>query len=371
VIEVFLAGEGTTELGGWAHEKPHRAATPDVGVLEGLLRRVAPSGWAIRDAIVWRSIRKYQAGRHDPETRNVLGAALAAHERGAQVLVFSRDRDGDEERARRVHAGIEEAREVFSGSVVGGVAVEAIEAWTLSVHGVRRAHEHRRPKDVFAERGIPSDHRSQALLIENAVLDDVDAPSLKAWLDAARVALAPGHAEDAPVFLIGFMATGKTTIGGMLAKKLGWSFVDLDQEISKAAGKTIPELFSTEGEPAFRRREAEAVVAVSGRRQTVVATGGGAACRPDNLERMLAFGKVVWLTVSAEEAVRRTRGGKGRPLLEGQVDPVATAAALLAEREPYYSRAHRSVDTTGRSLQDIVQDIMSWLRPIAQPGRPA
>src|SRR4051812_17978196 len=112
----------------------------------------------------------------------------------------------------------------------------------------------------------------------------------------------PPAADDAPIFLIGFMASGKTTVGRLLAERLGWAFVDLDEVIEVAAGKTVAEIFAAEGEAGFRRRETEALREVVQRRKTVVATGSGAPCREENISAMLAGGRVYWLDVTAEKA---------------------------------------------------------------------
>jgi shikimate kinase len=165
---------------------------------------------------------------------------------------------------------------------------------------------------------------------------------------------------DAPIFLVGFMATGKTTVGRIVAARLGWRLVDLDEVIVHDAGESVPRIFESEGEAGFRVREARALETVSHERKLVVATGGGAACREDNLRTMLAAGRVVALAITPEEAVRRARGGAGRPLLSG-TDPVATATALLAARAPFYARAHLSVDTVGRLPQDVAHDVLAWV----------
>jgi shikimate kinase len=169
---------------------------------------------------------------------------------------------------------------------------------------------------------------------------------------------------DAPLFLVGFMATGKTTVGRILAARLGWRLVDLDEVIARDAGETVSRIFETEGEAGFRAREAQALEAVSRERAVVVATGGGAACREENLRTMLDAGRVVALAITPEEAVRRARGGAGRPLLAGP-DPVGTAAALLEARAPYYARAHLSVDTVGRLPQDVARDVLAWVEQAA------
>ena len=171
---------------------------------------------------------------------------------------------------------------------------------------------------------------------------------------------------DAPIFLVGFMATGKTTVGRILAARLGWRLVDLDEVIVREAGQSVPRIFETEGEAGFRAREAQALGQVARERKIVVATGGGAACHEENLRAMLAAGRVVALAITPEEAVRRARGGAGRPLLSGP-DPVGAATALLEARAPFYARAHLSVDTVERPPQDVALEVLAWLtRPEAK-----
>jgi shikimate kinase len=164
--------------------------------------------------------------------------------------------------------------------------------------------------------------------------------------------------SDGPIFLVGFMASGKTTVGRLLAGRLGWAFADLDDLVVAAAGMTVAQVFAAEGEAGFRRRESDAVRVAAARSRTVVATGGGAACREENLAVMLAAGRVVALAVSAEEAVRRAGTSSGRPLLDGKADPVAAARELLAARRAFYERAHLRVETDGR-IPDAVADLVS------------
>ena len=179
------------------------------------------------------------------------------------------------------------------------------------------------------------------------------------------------HARRAerPLFLIGFMASGKSTVGRLIAARRGWSFHDLDQIIVAAAGRSVAQLFAdpAEGEAGFRRREAEAVRAAAGLRGAVIATGGGAACIEDNLALMLAAGRVVTLSVSPEEAVRRAGSDDSRPLLANQPDRRGAAAALLAARAPFYERAHHHIDTMGKPPEAIAEEVMRLLD--AEPPR--
>lgn len=171
----------------------------------------------------------------------------------------------------------------------------------------------------------------------------------------------PSPAGQAPIFLIGFPGSGKTTVGKLLAARLGRVFEDLDDLIVRAAGIPIAEIFAREGEAGFRRLETEVLRAAAAGQGTVVATGGGAACREENLALMLASGRVVALEVSAAEAVRRTGRRSGRPLLDGSADPLAAATELLARRQAFYARAHQRVDTAGRTPEEAAQSVADGL----------
>lgn len=167
--------------------------------------------------------------------------------------------------------------------------------------------------------------------------------------------------DAAPIFLVGFMGSGKTTVGRILAARLGWAFVDLDALIVAAAGVSVPEIFVRDGEVGFRRREAAAVREAASMRHTVVATGGGAACREENLATMLGTGRVVALAVSAEEAVRRAGRTSGRPLLDESANPLEAARGLLRARDPFYARAHVRIETDGRTPEDIAEAALTSL----------
>jgi shikimate kinase len=155
-----------------------------------------------------------------------------------------------------------------------------------------------------------------------------------------------GHAPAwTRVVLVGFMGSGKTNVGRLLARRLGWRFVDLDEEVEAATGRTVEEIFRERGEAAFRELEATAGTAALARDRTVLAPGGGWSLAPGRLEALPAGSLSVWLKVSAETAVRRaTTLGRVRPLLAG-ADPVDRARALIGEREPVYARAHLHLDT--------------------------
>ena len=154
----------------------------------------------------------------------------------------------------------------------------------------------------------------------------------------------------APLFLIGFMAAGKTSVGRALAKATGRRFVDVDDVIAEA-GEPVADLVARD-EGDFRRLESAALARVidDAADGPIVATGGGCATFGDNLARMRAAGLVIALGVDVAEAQARAAGGPPRPLL-------ADAAALAGRRAPVYRRAHAVVDTTGKTLDEVVRDV--------------
>lgn len=165
--------------------------------------------------------------------------------------------------------------------------------------------------------------------------------------------------EPSPIYLIGFMATGKTTVGRLVAEKLGRAFVDLDERIEAAAGKSIPEIFKAEGEIGFRRLEAAAVQAVALDVDQVIACGGGAPCFGDNLARMRATGVVVALRASIDEILRRAGAEPGtRPLLDAPEGARAVAERLFRERQAVYESADVVVDSDGRDAAVIADEVV-------------
>lgn len=160
------------------------------------------------------------------------------------------------------------------------------------------------------------------------------------------------------IYLTGFMGSGKSTVGPILANVLGASFLDLDAEIAAVAGRRIAQLFDDEGEAAFRRREREALEATAARSETVVATGGGALVQPGAMAWAKRHGTVVYLRVPADAlAARLAHARVVRPLMLGpdgqRLDEAGIAAkvqAILAEREPIYETAHVVVEPDPRGV---------------------
>ncbi len=171
-----------------------------------------------------------------------------------------------------------------------------------------------------------------------------------------------GAGPGRPIALVGLMGVGKTVVGRLLGERLGRPFVDTDRVISRAAGRSITELFRIEGEPMFRERERALIAELPSYSGHVLALGGGMFVGEENVRRIHATATVVWLRARlATLASRLTPAACAeRPLLSG-ADAMATLAALHAERAPWYARAHHAVDTDGREPEGVVDLIMAAL----------
>ncbi len=160
------------------------------------------------------------------------------------------------------------------------------------------------------------------------------------------------------VILIGFMCSGKSTVGRLLADELGWELIDFDETIEREQKRSIAEIFRSDGEDAFRRLEADLTKRIENRSRVVLAPGGGWMTQPELLEHVAPRSLTVWLRVSPKTVLERHEGQKGtlRPLL-AVMDPLEEVGRLLAAREPYYERADVAIDTEGRDAEDIANEI--------------
>lgn len=176
--------------------------------------------------------------------------------------------------------------------------------------------------------------------------------------------------QSGNLILIGMMGSGKTTMGRMLAKHLGKTFVDSDEEIQHRTGVTITHIFDVEGEAGFRQREASVVADLVNRDNLVLATGGGAVLLEQNRTAMLNNGIVIYLKASVHDLWQRTKNDRTRPLLQTD-DPHAKIAELHALRDPLYQQAADLVVLSGRhsvqaQMQQIADEIEALRKRTAQ-----
>jgi len=164
------------------------------------------------------------------------------------------------------------------------------------------------------------------------------------------------------IVFVGPMGAGKTTIGKILAKELGFQFFDSDKEIEKRTGANIPWIFDVEGESGFRTRESAVIKELSGLTNVVLATGGGAMMRPENRDSVTKKGFVIYLNTSVDQQFHRTHKDKNRPLLQGDKDAFLVLSELYELRDPIYrSVADLVIETDKKALKNIVKDIVQVL----------
>jgi shikimate kinase len=175
-------------------------------------------------------------------------------------------------------------------------------------------------------------------------------------LDAARRRRRPSR-----IYLVGFMASGKTSVGRRLAQRLAVPFVDLDEEIERVSGRTIRALFEESGEPAFREREAEFLAATDALPAAVVATGGGAFAQEGNRRRIARLGTSVLLDASLETVRARLSGKTDRPLFQ----TVEQLERLFAQRAPFYRMADVRVGLSGtETVEDAADRVLMALEDL-------
>jgi shikimate kinase len=175
------------------------------------------------------------------------------------------------------------------------------------------------------------------------------------------VPTAPSKRASGNIVLVGMMGAGKTTVGRCLARQLGKTFIDSDDEIQKRTGVSIPHIFEVEGEAGFRKRESAVIHDLMLRDDLILATGGGAVLAAENRQQMRQHGVVVYLKGSVHELWQRTRHDRNRPLLQ-TADPRAKLQALLIQRDPLYIEvADLIIHTSRQGVQTLVSDLIKKL----------
>ncbi|AGB40501.1 shikimate kinase [Halobacteroides halobius DSM 5150] len=160
------------------------------------------------------------------------------------------------------------------------------------------------------------------------------------------------------IALIGFMGTGKTTVGKKLASRLNYKFVDLDQEIVAEDGREICEIFAQAGEDYFRDLETRVTAKIAQKDKQVIATGGGVVLREENIKNLKKNGFLVLLQATPEEILERTKSDDDRPLLDVE-EPLAKIKKMLEERAEKYNCTPYQINTTGLTINEVVAEIIN------------
>ena len=168
--------------------------------------------------------------------------------------------------------------------------------------------------------------------------------------------------------LIGFMGTGKTSVGRHVAEHLGFDFLDTDELIQSHTGRTIADIFAKDGEPAFRELERKVVQELSTREKTLISTGGGLPTNAENLDALKSFALVICLWASPEKIWERVKNQSHRPLLH-DADPQQKIRELLAAREPFYRQADVLINTDLRSVREAAQQVALQFKLATRPRR--
>jgi XRE family aerobic/anaerobic benzoate catabolism transcriptional regulator len=184
---------------------------------------------------------------------------------------------------------------------------------------------------------------------------------------AGGTASAPRRASFSGIALIGLRGAGKTTLGRMLAKKIGWSFVELNKEIEAQNGLSVAEIIALYGQEGFRRMEQAALTQLLARKELMVlATGGGIVSEPLTFDLILSSFYTIWLKAEPEEHMARVRRqGDLRPMADDR-SAMAELRNILVSREPLYARASAVVDTAGLSVDAAAARLIDQVRPVLQ-----
>lgn len=163
------------------------------------------------------------------------------------------------------------------------------------------------------------------------------------------------------IALIGFMGTGKSTVGRLVAEQLRFELLDTDALIEQRSGKKITEIFAQNGEATFRDLETQLVEELSPRTRLVIATGGGLPTNPANLASLKTHALVICLWAAPEHIFERVRDQSHRPLLH-DADPLGKIRALLAAREPFYKQGDVLLNSDLRSAREVAQQVIAHFR---------
>ena len=159
------------------------------------------------------------------------------------------------------------------------------------------------------------------------------------------------------IVLTGFMGSGKTAVGRQLSRLLNMKLVDVDTEIERAQGMTINEIFKNFGEPRFREIETEMIKKLSGKKDIIISTGGGAVLKQENMDALRENGIIFCLMAEPETILKRTSHDSNRPLLHVE-NAFKRIKELLDFRKPFYEKADIMIDTEGKTPLQIAEEII-------------
>jgi shikimate kinase len=162
------------------------------------------------------------------------------------------------------------------------------------------------------------------------------------------------------IYLVGFMGTGKSSVGLHLSREIKAEFIDLDKFIEEKENRTIPEIFKEKGEPYFRGLEKRFLRDAANRKNQIIACGGGIVLNPDNIKLMKTNGTMVCLSATPDVIMERTRKSNHRPLLNVP-DPQEAIRALLADRQKLYAQADITIDTSEISIKEVAARVLNSL----------
>lgn len=163
--------------------------------------------------------------------------------------------------------------------------------------------------------------------------------------------------QHSNIILVGFMGTGKSSAGRLIAERLSMDFIDMDDEIVRREGCSIPDIFRDRGEPAFRELERALVIELANRINLVISTGGGIVLNPENIRDFSRTGSVFCLMAKPETILRRVEHDQNRPLLQGG-DKLTKISELLARRLPLYQAIPLQIDTEGHKPADTADAVI-------------
>ncbi len=165
---------------------------------------------------------------------------------------------------------------------------------------------------------------------------------------------------SANIVLVGFMGTGKSAVGRVIAQKLEFHFIDTDDVIEQTSKAKISDIFAEHGEDYFRDLESQAVKSVALMKNQVIATGGGVVLRSSNIDLLRTGGPIFCLNATPKAIWDRVRSSRSRPLLRGP-EPLKKIETLLDKRAPYYALADHQIETTGVSVDRVADEIISYI----------